>query len=703
MRQSLPIKAACLQEPTSKNKPEGRNILLPLDGRDGFAFALWSMQKTTDNDTFTTVLSDNLARLSESFESSANPQYRFEQFLSALNEQLAEHVREGAWNIPIKDLHALVGVACEESIFLSGAGDLSALFLYRKPDQTYQVFNLFRSIQTEQSLPTWEKAFAVVLDGDLHPGDVLCVSNKDLARIIPSDDLNGFLTTLPPISSIERIRQHFPHQSGIAAIALQAQIPQSIAASGQAKTLARVSVERFEQTLEETSKIMEDQQPNVLGFLRAVWKRLRSNRKTNVPRKPARLILAQVGSVFASVFLRLGKSKKNELSARRWIMGAVDRFNAFPKRSRYLLLISITAIFLLTIGILILGNSQSSAREKRAFDDGISQISSLRDQAMAASIYNDKQKARSLIADATTKLNILNARSKEQKSETARWKEELETSTNQFNRVVNIPEPPIVGDLAMVGAGIDGSRLSKVSGTILVFGSDKRVYQWNLSQKTFSLREVSSGEVGMALAVTTGEKSILFLDSRPGISRFDPVNNLLKVTNLKPTNNEVWKDIVFYGEKLYVLSVKDQDARLLRYAETGNDFGSETSWIRSKTTSLADAVSMAIDGSIFILKKDGRVIRFLKGGEVGWNQEVAEPDAKEATRIWTDADSPYLYIFEPSAKRLLVFHKETGVFLNQYRSDAFENLSDFLVDEPMKTIYFLSGAKLFAIQATHLP
>ena len=41
---------------------------------------------------------------------------------------------------------------------------VTALFLHRTPSQRYQVFNLSRSIQTEQALPTWEKAFAVVLD-----------------------------------------------------------------------------------------------------------------------------------------------------------------------------------------------------------------------------------------------------------------------------------------------------------------------------------------------------------------------------------------------------------------------------------------------------------------------------------------------------------------------------------------------------------
>ncbi len=701
MSQVFYIKAACLQELSAKNKPEGRAILLPLEGRNGYAFVLWSIPKSAGNDVFATVLTEHVSRLSESFGSSTNPQYRFEQFLSALNEQLVSHVKDRSWYFPIQNLHALVGVACEEQIFLSGTGDLSALFFHKKSDQTYQVFNLFRGIQTEQSLPTWEKVFAVVLDGDLHPGDVLCISNKDLARTIETDELNGFLTLLPPTGSIERIRQYFPHQSGIASIILQAQASASDT-TRQAKTLARVSVEQFEQTREETSRILEDQRPNVFRFLKMLRQHFGQKRRSNAPRKPFRLLLIQAGSTVVSIIPRFGKSEKHNSHIRRWILKVVDRFNGFPKRSRYFLLISVTAIFLLSIGILILGNSQSVAREKRAFEDQINQISSLRDQAAAASIYNDRQKARSTLSNAMMILNNLSAKSKEQKAETDHWKGELAASSDQLNRVVNIPEPPIVGDLAVIGTKTKGSRLARMAGTMLVFGDDRRVYQWDPSQKIFSMREAIIGDIGTALAVTNSEKSILFLDNRPGISRFDPANNLLQVTNLRPANDD-WKDVVFYGGKLYILTIKDTDARLLRYTEIGNDFGSEIPWIKSKITSLADAVSIAIDGSVFILKKDGHIVRFLKGAEVGWNQETVEPIVKEATRIWTDSDSQFLYVLEPSAKRLLVFHKETGVFLNQYHSDAFTELSDVMIDEPMKTIYFLSGTKLFAIQATHLP
>jgi hypothetical protein len=38
----------------------------------------------------------------------------------------------------------------------------------------------------------------------------------------------------------------------------------------------------------------------------------------------------------------------------------------------------------------------------------------------------------------------------------------------------------------------------------------------------------------------------------------------------------------------------------------------------------------------------------------------------------------------------------------QYRSDAFENLTDFIVDENDYTIYLLADTRLYSIAASHL-
>ena len=140
----------------------------------------------------------------------------------------------------------------------------------------------------------------------------------------------------------------------------------------------------------------------------------------------------------------------------------------------------------------------------------------------------------------------------------------------------------------------------------------------------------------------------------------------------------------------------------MRAGLTGSTFGDPTEWITQRTTDLSKAVSLTIDGTIFVLSKDGEITRFASGSEVGWNPGVVDPPMTVASKIWTDSNSDYVYVLEPDTKRIEVFSKESGEFLVQYRSDAFTDLTDFIVDEDGYSIYLLAGSKLYSIAASHI-
>ncbi|HBO99792.1 TPA: hypothetical protein DD617_01240 [Candidatus Uhrbacteria bacterium] len=111
---------------------------------------------------------------------------------------------------------------------------------------------------------------------------------------------------------------------------------------------------------------------------------------------------------------------------------------------------------------------------------------------------------------------------------------------------------------------------------------------------------------------------------------------------------------------------------------------------------------MAVDGTVFVLKKNGGIVRFVSGSETGWKTESVDPPLTNASELWTDTKSPYLYVLEPSTKRLVVFNKEDGTFVAQYQSDALDDLVDVVVSENQKAIYFLADSKVYRVDASHL-
>ncbi len=710
------LKAGRYQEPDAATAAE--TYALPLPGRSGYVFGFWQIRPAARHpvEGLAHTIEDALERLAEDAVPGTNVQHRFERFLRSLNDTLAAQVRDGAWNVPVGNVHALVGVACDGKLFFSGMGDLSALFLHRRPTGHYQVFNLFRSIQTEQALPSWEKPFAVVLDGDLHAGDVLAVSNQDLQRYVNADDLNHYLATLPPASATEKIRQHFPARTDLSLLILQAADPTP--GLERAAPLGEASVAHLVETEAETGRLLDDHGPSFLGLMRdrvARWKAAR----TEGPKRPfyvrlfslaktgVRLLIVlwtwgrKVGKVFARVRSVADVPRVAGEQAGKARDSLLRRVRRVPKSSLYLLAAAGALVLALAIGISALSRSQAEVKAVETYATQVRQAEERRDQANAALIYRDEARAGALLRETRALVDELPTDTPEQRETVERLRADIAAASEQIRNVVNIPDPPVAADLAEIaGADARGTTLVSDGGAVYAFGADHNVYRLDTATKSFVRIDAAQGGVGAAQSAAADNGTVLFLDDRPGLSRFDTRNRQLQVTDLRPETGTRWMDVALYGGRLYLLA--PDAGQVLRYNRTETGFGPASNWIQTRTTDLSDAVSMAIDGTIFVLKPDGTVARYASGNEVGWSLHPTDPPVSAASKIWTDPDTDYVYVLEPAERRLLVYAKQSGAFLRQYRSDAFADLSDFLVDERARTAYLLSGSKLYAITLGHL-
>lgn len=713
---AVTLKAGRYQEPDAPTAAE--TVVGPLAGREGYVFGFWQVRPLPrdGSETLTRLLDEHLALLAEEVGPGANVQHKFERFLRALNDSLAVHVRDGSLSVPVGHVHAMVGVACEGALFFSGMGDLSALFLHRRSDGQYQVYNLFRSIQTEQTLPSWEKPFAVVLDGDLNPGDILCISNNDLQRQVPQDELNRYLSSLPPVSATEKIRQHFPARTDLSLLILQA-IETGAHSMERAVARGESSVERLVENEAETERLLADQGPSLIGALKARLARWKETRVNGVKRPGLVRVVGAIKTVLRFAISFFVWSKKTGMALAK-VRSRADFINTFkshshglletvrnrvrrvPPSSRYLLAAAGLLGIALFVGINVLSSSQAKLKADEAYRAQVVSAEEKRDQAAAALIYREDDRARALYKEVQAIADVLPTDTPERLAVADRLKADVLSGLDQIRHVVNIPNPPVAADLSAMGGDLrGGTALATFGKDLYAFGSDKKAYRYDPANKTFARVDATLGEVGTAVATVETTKDVLYLDSRPGISRFDPANKQLQVTDLKPGTN-TWADLVEYSNRLYVLS--PSAGQVVRYAINDRGFDNGTNWIKAKSSDLSQAVSLAIDGTIYILRPDGTAVRFATGNEVGWALQPADPPVTGATDIWTNADSTFVYVLDPAGKRLLVYAKESGAFVSQYVSEAFTDLKDFHVDETARTLYLLSGSKLFAIAATHL-
>src|SRR3989338_2034817 len=159
------LKAANITESGKKKQRYVQSILQPIEQQEGFLFALFDIQEEVATAApLVTAVVEHLERATQSMTEESHVQHRFEQMIGAINETLLEQSKEETWNIPIEHVNALIGIALDDTIFLTGIGELTALFLHKTPESSYQIFNLFRGIQQEQGHLGWEKPFIAVLD-----------------------------------------------------------------------------------------------------------------------------------------------------------------------------------------------------------------------------------------------------------------------------------------------------------------------------------------------------------------------------------------------------------------------------------------------------------------------------------------------------------------------------------------------------------
>jgi hypothetical protein len=127
-----------------------------------------------------------------------------------------------------------------------------------------------------------------------------------------------------------------------------------------------------------------------------------------------------------------------------------------------------------------------------------------------------------------------------------------------------------------------------------------------------------------------------------------------------------------------------------------------TDWIEEEVD-LSGAVDLGIDGSIYILFRDGGVEKYQLNRKQDFELDSIEPAFQEATRIQVspEADEGYIYILEPVNNRIGVFNKE-GDFQMQYQDSGFTDIRDFVVDEQNKMIYILNGSQIYSVEAEHL-
>ncbi len=188
--------------------------------------------------------------------------------------------------------------------------------------------------------------------------------------------------------------------------------------------------------------------------------------------------------------------------------------------------------------------------------------------------------------------------------------------------------------------------------------------------------------------ITQNEDFIYFTDSK-GLSSLDKGNN-----SKKSLIDKTWKEeagIGVFGSNLYLL---DKTSGISKFTPNGDDY-SESDYLK-ENEDLEKAVSMTIDGSIYVLFNNGSVNKYTRGTKDDFSFSGLDKDLSSPTRIFTGEDFDNLYILDNGNSRVVVVDKE-GKFVKSYSASIIKSAKDIDVSETDKRILILSGGKIFKI------
>ncbi|HYP39155.1 MAG TPA: hypothetical protein VEX13_02245 [Chloroflexia bacterium] len=290
----------------------------------------------------------------------------------------------------------------------------------------------------------------------------------------------------------------------------------------------------------------------------------------------------------------------------------------------------------------------------------------------------------------------------------------VQSDLDKLNGITRLPNLDLLFDLAEADKTAGGAEqsASPVGTTsqaheIVMQGNDayildkssNRLYRCSISAKncTAILRSGDNAggqQVGPLVAMTMRVGNVVALDDNLTSYVYNTDNSAWEAQPLgEATNLEKPKDIASYDGNLYLLAAKPgQVSKYVagRYGEAPDDWLKDVASIEQ----LQGPVSMAIDGAIYVLLSDGRILA-MQGGKV---VRVITPQAggSAPTSIFTSTDTRDLYVLHAEDGTITKISKEGQTIATMKPpSGAVSTVSGMTVDEGRGKLYLLEGRRVY--------
>ncbi len=170
----------------------------------------------------------------------------------------------------------------------------------------------------------------------------------------------------------------------------------------------------------------------------------------------------------------------------------------------------------------------------------------------------------------------------------------------------------------------------------------------------------------------------------------------------KTEDPDSWKkgvDIGFFDKNIYILSPENNE--VYKYVKKTDTYSSPLGY--NGNADISDGISLAIDGSIYVLKKGGGIIKMLNGEQKDFEMIDVPEGFEKVDQIFTLPDLDFLLFLEKEEKRLYIFRKgeEGATFDRQMLIDTEEDsLSGMWFDVNANRVLVSGTKRIYEVALT---
>jgi hypothetical protein len=572
-------------------------------------------------------------------ESNLDPYARFEEALKFVNDVARDIQSNG---VPLHQLNVAIAALDKDILYLSQAND-AEVYLVRGGTCSNISEGLSVGKRREHS-----DLFENIATGNLEKNDVVLFSSARLIRYISQNDLARCF-----------------HYKGIKKGVLE--LDDSI----KMDVLGRVGVLAL--------KVKED----------LVEKEVLSESEISSVASSKRVLYILKAKKYFKITVDSVKEIKNFLYG--FFSGKGVKFHEI-KNIKGVSIISGATVFLI-MWFILSATGVLATPSKRV---GLELVEQTRSIISSARSEEDRDRATQMIFNAESKIAEISEIRRLQ-NQAAELEAELVNLKSVVDGLISLSDLPIYADISTKRSDANIFGLYQILNNYFAVDSS-RAYEF-IGDLVKDPINVTEGSRIKDAAPFLDVESMVFLTEDNRIREY--FGGIVKFMETEDGAYKPADQVLTYGSRLYLLD--KEEGQVWRYSRRRDSYGrAEPSLANIDNEKVKNAVSFAIDGSIYLLYPNGNIDKYFAGSEVTDFRFESRPIStiRSANFIYTNANFPFVMVMESETRKIYQFFKDPRannnlVYLRQYYFEDLSELTGFIVDLANRRLLVSDKSKVY--------